>query len=249
MTQFILAICGLPASGKSSLANAIQQALDFGAEIVRTDDWRDDAYYTDWQPEKEGIVRGKALARVKQLVREGKNVIHDDTNYYTSMRHELFEIALENKYGFVIIHVTTPAATAQRWNKDRSNTKIPNKVIDEIFEKFDNPGRRYLWDNADFEVNMEKDNVENAVQQIIEILDEIQPVMKPKPRLITSGEYERLDVKTRLVVSEFLEEHPKLRGNREVSIIRRDILRKASENRIPLKGIHNLLWNALLKLL
>lgn len=249
MTRFILAICGLPASGKSTLADAIQKALEYDVEIVRTDEWRDNRYYTDWQPEKEGVVREKALVRVKALVREGKNVIHDDTNYYTSMRHELFEIALENKYGFMIIHVTTPVATALQWNKDRPKSKIPDSVIEDIFERFDDPGRRYLWDNADLEVDMEKDDLDKAVQMIVEILDELEPALKPKPRLITSTEYEKLDVKTRAVVSEFLEEHPELRREREVSIIRRDVLRTASERRVPVKAIHDMLWKALSKLL
>ncbi|MGY5858361.1 MAG: AAA family ATPase, partial [Candidatus Thorarchaeota archaeon] len=61
MRQFVLALCGLPASGKSTLADAIQIALDHNVEIVRTDEWRDDAYYTDWEPEKEKPVRQKAL--------------------------------------------------------------------------------------------------------------------------------------------------------------------------------------------
>ena len=79
MNQFILALCGLPASGKSTLADAIQTALNYKVEIVRTDEWRDNAYYTNWKSEKEKPVRQKALARVKELVSEGKSVIHDDT--------------------------------------------------------------------------------------------------------------------------------------------------------------------------
>ncbi|TFG28116.1 hypothetical protein EU527_17690, partial [Candidatus Thorarchaeota archaeon] len=169
MNQFILALCGLPSSGKSTLANAIQRALDFSVEIVRTDEWRDNSYYTNWQPEKEGIVRQKALAMVKRLVTEGKSVIHDDTNYYTSMRHELFETALENGCGFLIIHVSTLVTTALRWNKERPDTRIPDSVIEDIFEKFDNPGRRYLWDNSEMEVDMERDELANVVQEIVEI--------------------------------------------------------------------------------
>ena len=81
MNQFILALCGLPAAGKSVLADAIQKALNYDVEIVRTDEWRDNEYYTDWKPEKEKPVRQKALERVKKLAAEGKSVIHDDTNY------------------------------------------------------------------------------------------------------------------------------------------------------------------------
>ena len=249
MNQFILALCGLPASGKSTLADAIQNALDHDVVIVRTDEWRDDAYYTDWEPEKEKPVRQKALARVKELVTAGKNVIHDDTNYYTSMRHELFKIAIENGCGFAIVHVSTSVLVALEWNKQREDSKIPDSVIHDIFERFDNPGRRYLWDNSDLEVSLEKQEIDSVIPEIIEILKELEPAREPKPRLIASTELERLDIETRLAVSKFLEEHPELRVNREVSIIRRDFLYKASEGKVPVKDVHQLLLEELMKLL
>lgn len=249
MHQFILALCGLPASGKSTLANAIQQALDFEVEIVRTDEWRDAAYYADWKPQNERPVRERALDKVRDLVSEGKSVIHDDTNYYTSMRHELFDIAIENGCGFSIIHVATPVTVALQWNNEREGTRIPDSVIHDIFERFDNPGRRYLWDTADFEVSLEIQEIKNVVPEIVEILQELEPVQAPKPQLVTCTELGRLDTETRLTVSEFLEAHPEFRGNREVSTIRRSFLRKASENKIPVKGVHDLLWAELRKLL
>ncbi len=249
MNQFILAICGLPASGKSVLADAIQKALKFDVEIVRTDDWRDIDYYTDWKPEKEGPVRQAALDRVKKLIEQGKSVIHDDTNYYTSMRHELFEIALENGCGFAIVHVVTPVTTALQWNRERSGTKIPDSVIEGVFERFDQPGRRYLWDNSDLEVNMESQELTSIIPEIMDILEELKPALEPEPRIVTNIEFERLDTETRLIVSKFLEEHPELRGNREVSIIRHNILRTASERKVPVKEVYVLLQAELSKLL
>jgi len=249
MRQFILALCGLPASGKSTLADAIQIALDYNVEIVRTDEWRDNAYYTDWEPDKEKPVRQKALARVRDLVAEGKNVIHDDTNYYTSMRHELFKIAIENRCGFAIVHVATPVLVALRWNKEREGSRIPDRVIEDIFERFDNPGRRYFWDISNLEVSLEMQEIDTVVPEILEILEELEPAREPKTRVVTSTEYGRFDTETRLTVSQFLQEHPELRGNREVSIIRRNFLRKASERKVPVKGVHELLWTELEKLL
>jgi O-phosphoseryl-tRNA(Sec) kinase len=175
MNQFILALCGLPASGKSVLADAIQKELKFEVAVVRTDDWRDNDYYTDWKPEKEGPVRQAALDRVKKLVEHGKSVIHDDTNYYSSMRHELLKIAIENRCGFAIIHVTTPVTVALQWNRNRTGTRIPDSVIEGIFERFDVPGRRYLWDNSDLEVNMESQELINVLPEIMDILDELEP--------------------------------------------------------------------------
>ena len=67
--------------------------------------------------------------------------------------------------------------------------------------------------------------------------------------MITSTEFDRLDTETRLTVSKFLEEHPELRGNREVSITRRSVLSRASEDKTPIKDVHELLWAELTKLL
>jgi O-phosphoseryl-tRNA(Sec) kinase len=249
MNQFILALCGLPASGKSTLADAIKQSLDYDVEIVRTDEWRDAVYYTDWAPENERPVREKAIAKVRELISNGKHVIHDDTNYYTSMRHELFDIAVEHRCGFAIIHVSTPVSVALRWNRERSNSPIPDYVIKDISERFDKPGRRYLWDDAELEVDMERENLTTVVPQILEILKNLEAARKPRPRMVTSSEYNRLDTETRLVVSKFLQEHPHLRGNREVSVIRRSVMRECNERKIPVKDVEKILRAKLSSLL
>lgn len=249
MNQFILVLCGLPASGKSTLANAIREELNFEVDIVRTDEWRTEAYYTDWKPEKEEPVRKAALALVIQFIEQGKNVIHDDTNYYTSMRHELFKVAIENKCVFAVIHVSTPVETALKWNEERSDSKIPGSVIERINERFDLPGRKYLWDDAILTVNIATQELSTVIPEIVESLEDLELAKEPKPRLVTSTQFERLDVETRRTVSDFLEEHPEIRGNREVSVIRRSILRTAIQRRVPLKVISEQLLEKLNRLL
>lgn len=249
MTQFILALCGLPAAGKSALADAIQKALKSDVEIVRTDEWRNDSYYTDWTPEKEGPVRQAALVRVEKLITQGKSVIHDDTNYYNSMRHDLFKIALDNRCAFTVIHVSTPVDVALRWNNERPDTRIPDSVIERINDKFDLPGRRYLWDDSMMEVNMASNEIDTVVVDIVGRIHELEIAAEPEPRLVTNTEFERLDVETRQTVSEFLEKHPDLRGNREVSEIRRSVLKHATQRKIPMRGVHELLLERLYNLL
>jgi O-phosphoseryl-tRNA(Sec) kinase len=249
MTQFVLALCGLPASGKSALADAIQKALKPEVEIVRTDDWRDDSYYTDWTPEKEGPVRQAALDKVEKLITQGKSVIHDDTNYYNSMRHELFKIALDKRCAFTVVHVSTPVDIAIRWNNERPNTRIPDSVIERINERFDLPGRRYLWDYSLMDVNMAVNDIDTMVSEIAKRIQELDIATEPEPRLVTTTEFEMLDVETRRIVSEFLQKHPDLRGNREVSEIRRSILKHATERKLPLNEVYELLLEGLEKLL
>jgi O-phosphoseryl-tRNA(Sec) kinase len=249
MTQFILALCGLPASGKSTLADAIQDVLNFKVEIVRTDEWRNDEYYTDWSPEKERPVRQAALDRVRELVAQGHSVIHDDTNYYASMRHELYEIALEYSFGFAIIHVATPVSVALQWNKERPDTRIPDMVIEVISKRFDIPGSRYLWDEPNYEAVMAKQNLTDIVTEIVDVLSRLEPVQRAKPQLLAGTEYDRVDTETRQIVSEFLVENPELRGNKEVSTIRRMFLREVGEMKIAPKDVREILWAELSRLL
>jgi tRNA uridine 5-carbamoylmethylation protein Kti12 len=158
------------------------------------------------------------------------------------------KIAIENRCGFAIIHVTTPVTVALQWNRNRTGTRIPDSVIEGIFERFDVPGRRYLWDNSDLEVNMESQELINVLPEIMDILDELEPPLEPVPKIVTNIEYEKIDTETRLIVSKFLEEHPEQRGNREVSIIRRRVLRTANNRSASVKEVSVLLWAELLKL-
>jgi O-phosphoseryl-tRNA(Sec) kinase len=252
MNQFILALCGLPASGKSSLADAIRLAVHsegLEVEIVRTDEWRDDTYYLDFVPEKEGEVRQAALARVETLIGKGKSVIHDDTNYYNSMRHELLEIAIDAKCAFGIIHVTTPIEEALKWNRERPGTRIPDHVIQRINERFDRPGARYLWDCPLAEVDMSTLDLDSTVSELVTTLRTLEAIREPKPTLGSDSEFEKLDLTTRNTVSEFLQSHPELRRNREVSIIRQRVLKRAAYDKISPKMARDVILKELQSLL
>jgi len=91
------------------LAKAVLENFrgEMRVEIVSTDDWRDEGFYADFKPENERLVRKDALRYTKELIGNGVSVIHDDTNYYTSMRHELFEVAMGRPCNFAVIHVST----------------------------------------------------------------------------------------------------------------------------------------------
>ena len=232
MEQFLLALCGLPSSGKTTLAHAIREALDANVTIVSSDDWRDADYYTDWRPQRERLVRQATLAKVDELLRQGKSVIDDDTNYYESMRHELFKIALERECIFAIAHVTTSLEVAISWNSKRESTEITEDIIRRIDERFDPPGERYLWDYPAAEVDMAGQNLDSAVAKILKILDSLKIAEEQEPTRITERTGEMIDKTTREAVTEFLEKHPELRGNREVSDVRRSVLKKAIESNL-----------------
>ncbi len=247
MTQFLLAICGIPASGKTTLAREIQEATaaHWDSILVSTDDWRDDEYYSSFKPEKEGEVRKKALNLTRTLLARKQSVIHDDTNYYSSMRHELLCLAEEFQCAFGIVYVKTPIKIALQWNTKRS-TVIPPDVVKKIHNKFDTPGEKYAWDIPVYEVDLSSAEVGDAVVELVGRLRKLKPITEKD--ISKPGMIEEFDTATRRIVKEFLEKESAYRNNPEVSRIRRQILQDAIRGQWSLDVVQKSLWEKLYKL-
>ncbi len=228
--QILLVLCGLPASGKTTLGNAIVRALeDYPIHIVSTDNWRDDTYYTQFTPEREQWVRRMAYEQTTRLLTAGQSVIHDDTNYYVSMRHELFRLTMTRGCRFGVIYVNTPLNVALRWNRQRER-EIPEQVILNIARKIDTPGERYAWDRPACVVDMSRIDLAVAVASVVCKLDSLrQPTQKrASPRVSDAAE---IDVMTRRLISAFLHQHPELRNEPRIHLLRRSVLQDALRER------------------
>ncbi|MHA1742497.1 MAG: AAA family ATPase [Candidatus Thorarchaeota archaeon] len=228
MRKFLLATCGIPASGKTTLARAIVEALagTVRAQIVSTDDLRSQQYYEDFRPEREHAVRADALRRTEHLLQRGLSVIHDDTNYYASMRHELLSLANRYHAIFAVVHVATPLETALRWNEERRGP-IPPQVLQRIAQRIDIPGERYRWDRPLAVVDLSQVDVQRAAEYIASELIRVDRSAgrTADTRTITGQRAANVDILTRRAVTEYLRAHPQLRGSPEISRIRREVLR------------------------
>ncbi len=248
MYQFLLAICGLPASGKTTLANALwNRSKDYlDVQLISTDMWRDEAFYSDFQPWKEQKVRERARIETQDFLLIGDSIVHDDTNYYASMRHELYEMARFVGCFFGVIHVTTPLEVALEWNRQRTSN-IPDEVIERIDERFDLPGSKYAWDQPIFKFNPLTMNTTKAVDEIVEILGKAEPsyITERKKYQELKNDY---DAVSRNVVATFLREYRDLRGDPMVSKIRKDVIEKAKSKSIPIDAMKEQLMSELMKL-
>ncbi len=236
MKRYLLVLCGYPASGKTTFARSLHRRLTghVDIEIVSTDDLRDDEYYQNFRPEREREVRIESLRRVGQLLRSGKSVIHDDTNYYASMRHSLLEIARAESVGFGIIHISTPLQVALEWNRLREGP-VPDHVIEKIARRFDYPGSRYLWDLPLVEIDLSKRSVDDAVELVIVEFDNLTIPSSVQKEVDPKTTIDDLDVVTRRTIASYLKDHPEKRGSPEVSIVRRDILRQARRRNLSIE--------------
>lgn len=200
--------------------------------VVSTDDLRDTDYYRNFQPERERHVRMASLQQAASLVRQGISVIFDDTNYYTSMRHELMDIARSAHVRFGIVHISTPLEVALLWNQQRVGP-VPDMVVERIAQRFDPPGRRYSWDVPLLDIDLSRRSIDDAVDLTIEHLGELPLLTVGRDDPSDDDENLSLyDVITRQAVTAYLVEHPERRGSPMVSRIRRKSLRLAIDGKL-----------------
>ena len=230
--NFLIILCGLPASGKSIFAQEIKELIETNSNgivnIVDPDLIRAKlSSKFDFSIEKE--VRQKHLAHVENFLKNGMITISDDLNYYSSMRHELKEIAERLQKNYYIIHISTPIETCLKWNEVRGNP-IPNNVIQKVNRKFDDFSM-YQWDTPSLIFDMSKrDDMELKITNFLSSLE-----LKLKKRSIrdsTSNEFaEQLDIITRKSISELFQDKNMLSKKSKILKLRKNFIKERLRNK------------------
>ncbi|MFX1410402.1 MAG: adenylyl-sulfate kinase [Promethearchaeota archaeon] len=219
--NFLICLTGLPASGKSTFAIELKKTLEkkfnrLKVKIIDPDKIRQTLTQNKFDYKKEYLVREKNLEIIKRELKNGSIVISDDLNYYTSMRHDLKDIADELNLNFFIIHIATPLEICLKWNEKRGNP-IPNKIIKRINKKFDD-FNKYKWDTPYVIYNMSK--VTDLNEFLIDFADRLYFKLKHALKILENDSMfkqdlslynEELDKITRNYVGKLLEDsnyHP-----------------------------------------
>jgi len=192
--HFLLILAGLPAAGKSYFANLMKKALQsiapaFNVKIIDPDNIRNDIFPQPFNHEDERSVRTNYL------------------NYYTSMRHDIKEIAEEFHIPFFIIHISTPIETCLKWNMERGSP-IPNEVVQRINEKFDSFDN-YSWDKPTISCDLSTANVQKTISLAITQIETKLRYLNMKKKTSEMKKLKReskdkLELITRRIVGSFL---------------------------------------------
>jgi len=213
--NYLIILCGLPASGKSTFAYRFKSILEMTREnaqaiIVDPDRIRKELYPGFFNYKKESLVRRKNLTQIQKALKKGIVVISDDLNYYTSMRHDLKNVAEKFEVPFYIIHISTPLEQCVIWNKQRGKP-IPSEVIHKIDEKFDF-FNTYAWDKPFNTFNLlEIKDLEESIKLLIKQIEQdiklnTEKAIMHKSQKIKNRFNEKLDQITRKIVNSFLKD-------------------------------------------
>ena len=211
--NYLIILCGLPASGKSTFAYKFKSILEKVSDqalvsIVDPDKIRKNLYSGNFNHKREKIVRKRNLKNVKKALKNGFIVISDDLNYYSSMRHDLKEIAEKVDIPFYIIHISTPVDQCVIWNEKRGKP-IPNQVIQSINQKFD-LFDTYSWDKPVTSIDLsEITNLDMNIRNLLKIIEQDIKLTSEQHQKIslkkTRNRYkENLDQTTRQIVNEYV---------------------------------------------
>jgi len=238
--NFLICLVGLPASGKTTFAYQLKGIIEknienFNVIIIDPDKIRDQLSPNKFDHNKEQIVREKNFKAINTSLKDNNIVISDDLNYYSSMRHDLKEIADRLDIKFFIIHIATPLKTCLNWNKKRGKP-IPNKVIKKIYNKFDTFDK-YSWDNPIIEYDpssnqSNKGKFEEVLSAIVEkLIFELTSKRKIEKLSEDSNiDNEKLDRVTREIVGDLLR-NPMYKSFKNKIIVYRKLFVKDNLNR------------------
>jgi tRNA uridine 5-carbamoylmethylation protein Kti12 len=238
--NFLICLTGLPASGKTTFANKLKEILEkkftkLTVTIIDPDKIRQTMAPDEFNYTLEPIVRERNLTDINKELSKGNIVISDDLNYYSSMRHDLKNLAENFKINFLIIHISTPFKTCLTWNEMRGEP-IPNIIIDKIRKKFDDFGK-YKWDYPllSYDPSQIRDTdkgFEGLVSELIKRLTSPQTISKEEKELEKSSRWDNqnLDRITRIYVGKLLR-NPKLIPFKKKIIKTRKLYMKLYKNK------------------
>jgi predicted kinase len=143
----LIAMCGLPFSGKSVLARALSRELrirllSYDAEIYPA---QRRAAPAGASPAAEyDFVQGIARREIAAILAGGESLIYDDLLLQREDRRKLAAVAEAHWAGFVLVYLDTPLAVIEERrtanSRTRARTSVPDAKIRTDMSLLDPPG-------------------------------------------------------------------------------------------------------------
>ncbi len=121
-------LMGCPASGKSTLASLLHQAIP-QSQIISTDKTREELFGASDKQGDWALVKERVFVQIVQAISDGKQIIYDATNAKKVWRTELLsELKQFDKLKIIGWHLQTPLEICYQRNSQRQR-QVPLEVI------------------------------------------------------------------------------------------------------------------------
>ena len=137
-TNYFIALCGIPGSGKSTLSKKLAQT--YNAKLYSYDDICRQSELNDVHE-----MRAHILTSIAEDLRNGYNVIFDDVNILTSSRIEVLLSTEDIKCSKVLVVMNTPLEECLHRNANRKK-RLPDWAINHMHRKYQVPTFNEGWD-------------------------------------------------------------------------------------------------------
>ena len=151
----LIALRGLPASGKTVAARAWVRQNPEGRARVGRDDLRDALYYERGvlSRTQEGVITDIQRGMVRELLRSGKDVVVDDTNLRLQYLKAWQRVAAEEGAEFSVLDTDATVEKCIKWDKTRpAREQVGERFIRETAKRF--KSRPELYPIKEFAANL-----------------------------------------------------------------------------------------------
>lgn len=148
MSKFIL-LCGLPASGKSTLAEKL--SVEENAILLSSDELRKELLNDVNNQESNVEVFEEMNSRTNKLLLEGKNVIYDATNINRKRRKHLINNII--KADEKIVYYLNEHITSCYFNDLKRDRNVGKEVINRMYKNLQIPVENEGWNLVNFVSN------------------------------------------------------------------------------------------------
>ena len=130
----VYVMCGLPGSGKTTIARHI--AADLDAVVISSDSIREELYGDESVQGNPSVVFNTLYNRAHAAIDDNLSVILDATNVKKRDRARVFQEFPDNEIAAFVIN--TPVEVCKQRNEERERV-VPEYVIDRMAKSFEMP--------------------------------------------------------------------------------------------------------------
>jgi len=196
MVQAVVVVCGLPGSGKTTLARTL-----YSRGIINTVIGLDELMES-FSPERWKSARKSLLVALRETLSKAADsvILLDDVHEYRSMRYRVFKIAQAAGFAFGVIHCHVDPETCRARNLERS-VSVPDSVWSRLQSRFEPPDSlRFLWEINFYCLSCEAEEIPR-IKSFIEHLQVVPLALTlSEEKAAAESLVHKLDLKTRQVL-------------------------------------------------